>query len=107
MIAKSFEVRDSMTSIPVLAVKLDPGNDRDKYLLNRSGFHKNSAEYVILWRLEGGHCTYDPVDWNTLTMRVAHGYIIASFDGLESGSVVDVEHIRGLRSEPRTSWELE
>lgn len=102
MIVKSFEVRDSMTSIGVLAFKLTARNDRERYLLARAGFGTSDnelSEYVILWRLEGGRCTYDPYDWaGNRTMTFAHEHILKNFDALESGSVVDVEYIFGIRS---------
>lgn len=106
MIAKTFELRDAATFVPVLAVKLEPSNEADRYLLARAGYRRQpheQAEYVVMWALAGGECTYDPHDWGNRTRQVAHAYIIDHFDQLESGAVVDVEFILGERGAPKRS----
>ena len=111
MIAKTFEVRDAGTFIPALAVKLEPGCEADRYLLARAGFGTapdTQKKYVFLCRLNGGPGYgggYDPHAWpgSTRTLSVAHKYIIEHFDALESGAVVDVEFILGLKPEPKRS----
>ncbi len=102
MITKTIEVRDSGTFIPMLAVKLQPGNDADRYLLARAGFGRtpeSQGEYVMLVGLDGGKdgAACDPYDWpgGARTRAVAHQWLIAHFDEVESGSVVDVEFILG------------
>jgi hypothetical protein len=108
MIAKTFEVRDRMTFIPVMAVQLEPGCERDRYLLARAGFGlyaAKQAEYVQLARIAGGggqsYC--DPYEWGDRTMQVAHSYICAHWAELESGAVVDVEFILGQSESPKRS----
>ena len=106
MIAKTFEIRDAATFIPALAVKLEPGNEQDRYLLNRAGYAlkmEDEADYVVLWRLEGGDCDWNIFDWSNRTMRKAHQYIRDHFDDLKSGSVIDVEYILGISSQPKES----
>lgn len=110
MNAKTFEIRDRGTFIPVLAVKLEPACEKDRYLLGRAGFgtdRATQATYVQLVQISGGQgkTTCDPYDWGTnpRTFHVAHQHIIANFDALESGAVVDVEFILGLTKEPKTS----
>jgi hypothetical protein len=99
MTAKTFEVRDRMTFIPVLAVRLDPGCEEDRYLLARSGYGLTAAgqaEYVQLMNLHGGSgdSKCDPEEWgDARTMSTAHQYIIDNFEALPSGSVVDVQFI--------------
>lgn len=113
MVTKTFEVRDRGTFIPVIAVKLRPACEGDRYLLARSGYGvspDDQAEYVLLSRLAGGDglkAETDPHSWYggapVRTMLVAHQYIIDNFDKLESGQVVCVEHLVGERPEPKRS----
>lgn len=112
MITKTFEVRDSGTFIPVLAVKLEPGCEADRYLFGRAGYGTHpgqQAAYVLLCRIVGEHnhgCEYDPEAWwrtGARTLVVAHRHIVEHFDELPSGAVVCVEHILGERSEPKRS----
>jgi hypothetical protein len=108
MTAKTFEIRDRMTFIPVLAVKLEPSNEADRYLLGRAGFGiypENQARYIQLIRISGGEGpTYcNPGDWADRTMQTAHLYLLDHFDELESGSIVDVEHILGETTELKVS----
>jgi hypothetical protein len=106
MIAKTFEVRDSMTHIPVVAVQLH-GDGNEGYPVRRAGFWATTPpnEMVLLTRLTDSpsvSCSC-PRDWGGRTMPVAHKYIAQNFAMLESGSVVDVEYIRGETSEPKRS----
>ena len=106
MITKTFEIRDASTFIPALAVKLDPGNDKDRYLLLRAGYG-TPGDYIFLAMIDGGNgrSSSDPYDWpgGARTMRVAHQYIAEHFDDLKSGDVVCVEFILGERTEPKES----
>lgn len=98
MISRTFEIRDASTFIPVLAVKLDPGCEADRYLLSRAGY-QSPSEYVWLAKLDGGEwrSTSDPYEWpgGARTMKVAHAYIIQEWNNLKSGDVIDVEWILG------------
>jgi hypothetical protein len=112
MEAKTIEVRDAMTFIPVLAVNLKPGNLDDRYLLARAGYSphpEEQARYVILIRIEGKMAAhYDPIDWSsdTRTMPTAHQYLIDHWDDVESGDIVDVQFILGETDEPKVSEAL-
>jgi hypothetical protein len=108
MIAKTFEIRDVATFIPVLAVKLSPVCESDRYLLARSGFGRTpeeQARYIYVTRLAGGltQGTSQPYEQMSNTMRTAHGFIEKEFDNLESGAVIDVEFILGRVERPKTS----
>jgi hypothetical protein len=105
MIAKTFELRDRATFVPVLAVKLDPGNDADRYLLARAGFAPGET-YVVMCGMSGGtdKATSDPYDWgDNRTRHFGHQQIIEHFDALESGAVIDVEFILGETQKPKES----
>ena len=99
MTTKTFEVRDRATFIPVLAIRMDPADERDRYLLARVGYgrHASTQEgYVLLTRLEGCETHYDPHEWDaTRTMTQAHLWILEHFAELENGAVIDVEYILG------------
>lgn len=114
MITKTFEIRDIATFIPVLAVKLDPGCEPDRYLFGRAGFGitpERQSEYVIVLKIDGGEgrSTSDPACWpgGARTMPVAHDYIIKNFDTLNSGDVICVETILGERTKPKRSERFE
>lgn len=106
MIAKTFEVRDTATFIPMLAVQLNPTNEADRHLLARSGYGEvpeGQGEFVMLWSLNGGQAGYDPYAWGNRTRQVAHRYICDNFDSLESGAVIDVQYILGETEAPKIS----
>lgn len=109
MIAKTFEIRDDGTFIPILAVKLEPGTEQDRYLLARAGYGttpQGQAGYIQLVEINGGsgesHC--DNFKWSSRrTMHIAHKHIKENFDSLESGAVVDVAFILGETRTPKAS----
>lgn len=106
--AKVFEIRDSMTFIPALAVKIERDRaegEAEAYLLGRAGH----GEAVQLTHLQTGASQLDLYEWgqNPRTMFVAHQYIEQHFDELEHGAVVDVEFILGIRSSPKESERLD
>lgn len=107
MDAKTFEIRDDGTFIPVLAVKLCPACEGDRYLLGRAGYGTHpdeQARYVIVVKLEDCQSQYDPNRWeHGRTMEVAHQYIREHFDELPGGAVVDVEYILGWTPQPKVS----
>ena len=110
MIAKAFEVRDSATFIPVLAVKMEGNCNEQRYLLRRAGYGGGTEALIMLTRLDGGgKAEYDPYEWprEPRTMPVAHQYISEHFDQLLNGAVVDVEFILGLTAKPKVSEAVE
>lgn len=108
MEAKTFEIRDKATFIPILAVKLNPVTDMDRYLLARAGYGvtvEQQSEYVQLCRIAGGEgkSDCDPYGWGNRTMTTAHDFIIKNWEALASGCVIDVEYILGERDKPQIS----
>ena len=102
MIVKTFEVRDSCTFIPIIAIKLIPTFESDRYLLSRAGWGetaKEQATHILVSRLDGGksEMNCDPYCWtdSPRTLRVAHRYLIEHFDVMKSGAVIDVQTIVG------------
>jgi hypothetical protein len=104
MNTKLFEVRDAGTFIPVIATRMVSDDEKEAYLLNRGGYSR-SIPLVLLTRIgrEDRGCHFASFEWRDLTMQTAHDYISAHFDELESGAVIDVEFIRGLRAKPKVS----
>ena len=105
MIAKMLELRDRATFIPILAIRLDPSCEGDRYLLARAGFGRSpqeQARYIVLVQVNGGGgiAQCDPYQWHDRTYAVAHGYIQKAFDELPPGAVVDVEFILGETEAP-------
>lgn len=97
MTVKLFEIRDSMTFIPVMAIRV---SGADGYLMRRAGF-QSPMVYVV--KLATEECQYDPYSWSNRTMKTAHLHIAEHFDELVDGQVVDVEFILGESSSPKVS----
>ncbi len=107
MITKTFEIRDRLTFIPVIATLLEaigPAEPVDNYLLGRAGYISGNRS-VLVTKLVDSKSASDPHDWDNgaRTMPIAHQYIQEKFLGLESGAVIDVEYILGERKEPKVS----
>lgn len=104
METKILEVRDRMTFIAVLTIKVTPANDAQRYYLRRSGW-ADSFDDVLLMRLDAqdGKVTADPFEQSGRTMHEAHQYIRREFDNLKDGDVVDVEFILGEQPAPKAS----
>lgn len=107
MKAKTFEVRDRATFIPVLAVRLEPDNPQDRYLFYTSGFGKIPTiqkTHILLTNLQTNETLVNPYDWYAgRTMRIIHMHLVANFEEIESGSVLDVEFIKGEVKTPKLS----
>ena len=103
MTTKIIEVRDSATFIPMLAVKLEPSNEADHYLLSRAGYGRLPEAYILLIGLHDCLASYDPYNWDNRTRQTAHLFLIKHFDEIESGAVVDVQFILGETTEPKPS----
>lgn len=107
METKLFELRDSATFIPVLAIKLKSRTEVDRWILARGGFAPQDT-YVVLMSLTRMKCEYDPLAWSRggRTYPVAHEHIRENWESLESGAVVDVELILGETKEIKVSERL-
>jgi len=108
MEAKLFEIRDVATFIVMLAIKLEPECEADRYLLTRAGYGRE-AKRQGLCRISGGdgesHC--DPFKWPNNTLKIAHQWFQDNWEKLESGAVIDVEFIQGDSAQPKTSERFE
>lgn len=105
MLVKMFEIRDAATFLSVFAVKLDTviANRAESFLMQRLGWCRGESAVYLTWPSHG-KCISDPNQWGPhRTLKVAHHYIVDHWDELESGDVVDVEFILGLRPEPKVS----
>ena len=115
---KLFEIRDRATFMPVMAVRLNvrhfaerSGNEDyiETWLLQRAGYGaeaingvESTDPYVILVKLDGVEAKYDPFEWhNRRTLHVAHLHIIAHWDELKSGDLIDVEFLLGETPQPK------
>lgn len=102
---KYLEVRDRGTCISLMAMRLNAGNEKERWLLSRAGFGEHpmhQAEYVLVGNVDGGtfKLSFDPMEWDSETMRIAHMYIRKHFDSLKPGQVVDVRWIMNEIGEP-------
>ena len=99
---KLIEVRDKGTRIDCLAVRMRANGPVERYYLERSGYPREDTFSVVLMTLSDQRATSDPYGWTGLglglrTMPTAHAELIENWVSYPSGSVVDVEFIRGER----------
>jgi hypothetical protein len=108
---KILELRDRCTFMPVMAIKFDPQNEAERYLLGRAGYGRGSAgDYVLLAEINGGdgqiHC--DAFGWkDRRTMGAAHQWIEEHWNEIEHGQVIDVEFILGETAEPKKTERID
>ena len=97
---KVFEILDRGTFKPMMAIRLNPSSEAERYLLARAGFGRypgDQCKYVMLCELVGGggKAHTDIYGWDNRTTQWAQKYINEHFDELEPGAVIDVEFIAG------------
>jgi len=113
---KYFEVRDSMTFIPVVAFRPSAGaisqgmSDQVRRIvehgLSRSGWSRGASS-VIVCRLDRVSAHSDQFEWgNNSTLYTAHRFIADNWDDLVTGAVIDVEFILGEKSTVKVSEAL-
>lgn len=99
---KTFEVRDSMTFIPMIALAIDTVLDSDicdgdyaeQFLIRNAGYGANRC--ILFGSLKGGTFSYDEYGHNDCrTRKIAHAYIQENWTTLKNGDVIDVQHILG------------
>ena len=104
MEVKMLEVRDAGTFIPILCIRPVPENEGQRYLLRRDGYAGNESEHcIIVVKAQCRGCSYDPYNWDTRTMQVAHNYIESKWHLLNDGEVIDVQFILGETETPKVS----
>lgn len=110
MECKTIELRDRATFIPMLAIRLIPGCEADRYLIARAGFGREATsqgQHVIFVRLQTGSGSHDPYEHgNTRTFGTAHQYLLEHWDEVETGAVIDVEVLLGEKTTPKQSERL-
>ena len=109
---KLFEVRDEGTTMPVIAMKLNPRTEAEVWCYARTGFGLEASdmrEYVLLAPLHAGEglMVCDPYKHpgapTRRTLWAAHKFIIENWSVLASGDVVDVQFILGETTEAKLS----
>lgn len=114
METKLFEVRDRMTLVPVICIKLAPDNEPDGYLLAMAGYGllpKSQGKFILMGKLQTGVLQNRPQDHSgypaVRTLPMAHQHIEKHWDELTSGDVIDVEFILGETTEAKISRRIE
>lgn len=111
MVAKLIEIRDSGTFIPAIAIRCDPANAHEAYLLSRAGYgntREKNNDYILLAKIDGGELSqlnYDPYAWNNGTMRSAHLWLTVdcNFEDLLDGQTLDVQFLNGITKQRKLS----
>lgn len=102
METKLFEIRDSGTFIPVIAIKCRSQLEAERYLLRRY-----DSNCIFIGKIASGGGEYDPYNWpSSRTMQIAHTHIEEKWDQLSTGDVIDVEFILGETTEKKISERL-
>ncbi len=111
MTTKIFEVFDRSAYLRVLATRLDHRTTRELFLLNGADLTNGQIQVTTLTPYVESHS--DPSGWGNGTMRTVHEHLIERWDVLNTGDVVDVEHILGekldaakTRFKPLYDWRL-
>lgn len=103
-IIKIFELRDEGTTMPIIAIKPHRESESTRWCWARSGYgtkDNDQQAYILMARLAGGDgiLTCDPYKHgtNARTLRVGHEWLLKhdNFMALDSGDVIDVQHILG------------
>lgn len=106
MTCKTIEIRDAGTFVPALAIRLDPTDERDRWLLARAGFGTTSdaqREYILLINLVKD-APYDAFAHGPArTLGVVHRHLNEHFADVENGAVLDVEFLLGERETAKVS----
>jgi hypothetical protein len=103
MKTKIIEIRDRATCIPALVIRMEAGNEIQRYYFRCTGFG-NFAD-VILMRLSDQFATCDSYRWGSAsrTMGCAHRWLNLHWDDIEEGGVLDIEYILGETQAPKQS----
>lgn len=105
--SKFVAVMDRGTRLPLIAFKVSPDNMKECVMFQTHGFGINPHEHTFFYSINSGTCSYDPYKMgDRYTLTPACVYIRDHWDEIESGSVVDAEHLRGETDDPR-QWEGE
>lgn len=119
---KLFEIRDSATMIPVMAIKpaltvevdkchLDllekiAITEKELFLWQHAGYSMRPDDPIILViKIVSEECSYSRHHWRggERTMPIAHEFIEKNWGTLKSGDLIDVEYILKETLEPKTS----
>jgi len=97
---KLIELRDRGTFVPMVALKFNAHTRQELWLAGRAGFgrtHIDQQCYVLFGPLDCSEAMqYDPYKWrNQRTYGDSHRWLLANWDNLKSGDVIDVEYING------------
>lgn len=109
MQTKLFELRDRGTFVPVICTLMESDDERESYLLRRSGYGP-VTNLVLMAGIQSSPdtATFDHYDWNgNRTRQVAHDFIQKNWTSLNSGDVVDAEFILGESQQPKQSERTE
>lgn len=108
MKTKILEVRDEGTMISMLCVDMNPDTAEERYYLRRHGYACDGSPNILITHVsaDGGPATNDPCFWKDRTRSTARMHIIAHWDDLLDGDVVDVQFIRGETAAPKKSERL-
>jgi hypothetical protein len=102
---KFFELRDSMTFIPVVCFQIDPSklSEEEKYLAGRAGIRTRTFIYML--ELTSDQMFWDFNRWGGArdTRHICHDYIYKHWEELSSGDVVDAEFLLGEKDQPAIS----
>lgn len=98
MDVKLLEVRDEGTYLPCIAIRCDPANEAERYMLARAGYGRTARQqrgFVLFAPESDPKLRYNPYEWGDRTRETAHAWIANNWDDIATGDVVDVRVILG------------
>jgi putative heme iron utilization protein len=112
MISKAFFVRDSMTTISAIAIRLLPRDEEQRQVLARAGYgvaSEDQGAHVMLFRADGdgaNKASTDPFQAHQpgTTMFCAHQWISRHFDAIEDGMHLNVQSFRQAMGNNDFAW---
>ncbi len=108
MEVKLFEVRDSATFIPAIAIDMSTMHmpEAERYLASRVGYGLDRL--ILFGKACDGKMSYNSFEHSKVcrTMQVAHDYVTEHWNELTSGAVIDVQFIEGETTVQKISERL-
>ena len=94
---KIIEGRDIGTCLVLMAIMMMPDNEHEKWLLAKVGYSGGATHLVHLTLLSSNESHYSPDAWGSITLKEIHEEIVANWEVLRSGDMIDIAFIKGRR----------
>lgn len=110
MDSKAFFIRDGRTTIPVIAIRLNPETFAESRVLAAAGYGKSAEEQakrVMMIHPQIEHFRTDPFGWSRVDLHCAHLWTRQNFDDISDGMTLDVTAWRERMGRGDYGWQNE